>query len=174
MAANSTASDRSVVPEKQSAKELEGYKNVITELRQLAELDESFTNASELGAQAVNRITAATTIDDVFDATEKSGQGLISMGREWGHLGDKINVLDVRYRRSDPKYVQPGEIDTMAVVQYALDDGEVFVVGTGAENVVVGLRQLQKVGAFRDGGSVALRIRTKDTTNGKMLFIARP
>ena len=162
------------VPARASNQDAEPFKQLVGELQSVAELDTAATDSFEFAAAAVNRIASATTIDELFDAAEKSGEGLPSMGDgNWRHLGDPINVLDIRFRKSDEKYREHG-LGTMAIVDYATDEGEAFTIGVGAPNIVSALRRFQTLGAMGEGKSLRLRVRSKSTGNGEMLYLTRP
>lgn len=162
------------VPARTSNTDAEPFRQLVSELETVAQLDTAATDSFEFAAAAVNRIASATTIDELFDAAEKSGEGLPSMGDgNWRHLGDPINVQDIRFRKSDEKYREHG-LGTMAIVDYTTDDGEGFVIGVGAPNIVSALRRFQTLGAFGEGKSLRLRVRSKSTGNGEMLYLTRP
>jgi len=91
----------------------------------------------------------------------------------WRHLGDPINVLDIRFRKSDEKYREHG-LGTMAIVVYTTDAGEEFTIGVGAPNIVSALRRFQTLGALGEGKTLRLRVRSKSTGNGEMLYLTRP
>jgi hypothetical protein len=167
------ASTTANVPARTSNTDAEPFRQLVSELETVAQLDTAATDSFEFAAAAVNRIASATTIDELFDAAEKSGEGLQSMGKDWRHLGDKIGVYDLRFRKSDEKYREHG-LGTMAVVEYLTTEGESFIVGVGAPNVVSSLRRFQTLGAFSEGKPFWLRVRSKSTGNGEMLYITRP
>jgi hypothetical protein len=155
-------------------KDLKPYEQLVAGVNGKAELEKAFSqeDAFELAKESVNRIASATTADELFDASEQSAAGLPSMGRDWTHLSDPINIVEVRFRKSDEKYAAGG-LGAMAVVDYALDNGEVFTIGVGAPNVVAFFGKWDSMPADQKAAASRIRVRPKATGRGEMLYVTR-
>lgn len=154
-------------------KGMEPYQKLVERLGLKAEAGRLFEKeeAFELARQAVNRITQAETADELFDASENSA-GLQSMGDNWEHLNNPINLVEVNFRKSDTRY-EEGTLGVYAVVNYITDQGTPFVVGCGAANVVAFLEAWERLPDNEKVKASRIIVREKATSRGSLLRVFR-
>lgn len=167
--------DKNATVAEKVQKELEPYQQLMQRLASKSEAGELFAreDAWQLAKDAVNAIAQATTADELFEASEKSA-GLQSMGREWPHLNNPINLIEITFRKSDERFSE-GTLGHYAIVHYALDGtGELNVVGVGAPNVVAFLEKWENLPEAEKRKASRVVVKSKATGRGELLRIARP
>lgn len=141
------------------------YVAMIEQVRREANMNDlgaGQNRAFELASEAIDRIAAANTWDEIFTAND---QGVLPGVEEASKIG-ALTLQDVEFSPSQDQY-KSGGVGVYAYVSAVTDNGEEFNFTTGSINVVMSLFHANKKGILKDA-----RVRIEQ--RGRMYLITRP
>lgn len=154
------------------------FESVVDRVKARASMESGLVDAFEIGSRVIDKMAAAETLDDMFDAAQSS---LTSLQDATNLHNVPVYVTDIRYAKSDPKFAKGG-IGGYAIITLVTDDGQVHTLSCGAPNVVAFLDLAELKGHFKPALNgeetspkpLRLRFTSRGTENGNLLSIAKP
>ena len=139
--------------------EMRPHQQMMRELAGMAELEAG--DSFDIAAQVIDSIAEAQTAEEIFAANESGPKSAED------YLGQRIGLLDVRYRKSAERFRQ-GTLGVFAVLDAVDEGGEKILISVGAPNVVASVRRLQRLGLIDPGTPFWVKIKGRETENGTL------
>jgi len=155
-----------------SVDEVRPYQQMAKHLQGVAQLDTEQSDGISIARDVADKVVAAETVDDVFDALES---GLDSLKDTTDLHGVVVGVTNVEWRKAADAFAE-NSYGVYAIIDLVvLHTGEIRKISCGSPDVVGGLGKLQSLGAIREEKPCNMKFVSKATTSGyERLTIGRP